>query len=113
MTAMQKLENLGYRFRLEGDRVLVQHFGTAPEEASALLEALDREEVRRTLQDRAAGFSVAPDGVLWAYGDDVLPTARKLRAALDTGDLWDVRVIYHRKTWAAEFHFQSADWRLP
>ncbi len=112
MSKMQDLERMGYRFRLEGARVLVEHFGTPPEGAAALLKLLDREEVRQALQDRAAGFSVAPDGIIWAYGEDVPMMGQKIKRALDSGELWSVQVVYHKSAGAVEFHFQPAEWQL-
>lgn len=111
---MQKLESLGYRFRLEGDRVLMRHYGSGEpsQEAKALIAKLNKEEVRQALLDRAAGFSEAQDGVLWAYGDDVLPAARKIKAAEEAGEIWATKVCYHSETGAAEFHFQPAEWRM-
>lgn len=109
---MQELEKMGYRFRLDGERVTVRHYGIPPPEAARLLEKLDKEKVKRILKDRQNGFSEAPDGVLWAFGDDVLPTAKRIKRAMETGELWDVRVIYHRKTDSAEFHFQPEGWTV-
>ncbi|MBR3743151.1 MAG: hypothetical protein IKN04_22300 [Clostridia bacterium] len=111
MSKMLELERMGYRFRLEGNRVLAECFGTPPAEAAALLAGLDREEVKLLLDARAAGFSVAPDGVLWVAGaDDILQAGRELKAALDAGELFSVNVIYHKKTGIAEFRFRPAGW---
>lgn len=112
MNPMLELERMGYRFRLEGDRVLAEHFGTPPAEAAALLAGLDREEVKHLLADRAAGFSVAPDGILWAFGiDDIMRTGERLKMALEAGELFSVNVVYHKQTEAAEFHFQPSEWK--
>ena len=114
MTTMQKLESLGYRFRLDGERVLMRRYGSRepPKEAAALIAKLDKEEVRRALQDRAAGYAEASDGVLWAYGEDVLPVARKVKAAEAAGEIWVCKVKYHTESMSAEFHFQPADWTI-
>ena len=112
MNAMMELEQMGYRFRLDGERVLMRKYGSveAPERAKELLSRLDREEVRRTLQDRAAGFTVAPAGIIWAKGDEIMPMALKIRAALDAGELFDIFVKYSRSADTAEFHFWPAEW---
>lgn len=112
MNAMMELERLGYHFRLDGDRVLMRRYGTGepPEKAQELISKLDREEVRRTLKDRAAGFSVAPAGILWAFGDEIMPAAKKIRKALDSGEIWDVFIRYSKSADSAEFHFWPAEW---
>lgn len=112
MNAMMELEQMGYRFRLDGNRVLMRKYGSAetPERAKELLSRLDREEVRRILQDRAAGFTEAPAGIIWASGNEIMITALKIRAALDSGALWDVFIKYSRSADAAEFHFWPAEW---
>ena len=56
MNAMQQLEGMGYRFKLDGDRVRYTLYGgQAPLEADALLRSLDREFVRSVLESRAKG----------------------------------------------------------
>ena len=112
MTVIMELEQMGYRFRLDGGKVLMRRYGSAepPERAKELISRLDREEVRRTLQDRAEGFSLAPAGIIWAYGDEIMPTARIIKAALDAGDLWDIFIKYSKSADCAEFHFWPAEW---
>lgn len=112
MTAMEELERMGYRFRLNGTKVLMRKYGSeeTTERAKELISGLDREEVKRTLQDRAAGFSAAPAGIIWAYGEEIMPTARKIKAALDSGELWDVFIVYSRSAYSAEFRYWPAEW---
>lgn len=110
MSPMVELERMGYRFRLDGDRVLMRCYGNAPAKAQELIDRLDREEVKRILKDRAAGFSLAPAGIIWAYGDEIMPTAKIIKAALDSGELWDIFVKYSKSADCAEFHFWPAEW---
>ena len=112
MTAMYELEQMGYRFRLDGGKVLMRKYGSAepPERAKELIASLDREQVRNALKDRVAGFSAAPAGIIFASGDEIMPIALQIRAALDSGELWDVFVKYSKSADAAEFHFWPAEW---
>ena len=112
MTAMTQWERMGYRFRLDGEKVMMRRYGSAepPEKAKELLSRLDREEVRRTLKDRAEGFTIAPAGIIWAKGEEIMPTARRIKAALDSGELFDIFVKYSMSQDSAEFHFWPAEW---
>ena len=110
MSPMMRLEQMGYRFRLEGDKVMMRCYGEPPAEAQELINRLDKEQVRRVLHDREAGFSAAPAGIIWAYGDEIMPTAQRIRAALDAGELWDIFVKYSKRADCAEFHFWPAEW---
>lgn len=114
MTAMYELEQMGYRFRLDGERVLMRKYGSAeaPARAKELIAKLDREQVRNALKDRAEGFSVAPAGIIFAKGNEIMPIALKIRAALDSGELWDIFVKYSRSADTAEFHYWPAEWQL-
>lgn len=112
MTAMYELEKMGYRFRLDGEKVLMRKCGSAepPARAKELIAKLDREEVRNALKDRAEGFSVAPAGIIFAKGTEIMPIALKIRAALDAGELWDIFIKYSRSADSAEFHYWPAEW---
>ena len=112
MTPMAELEQMGYRFRLDGDRVLMRRYGSTepPQRAQELIAQLDREQVRQVLKDRAAGFSMAPAGIVWAFGDEILPLGRKIKAALDAGEIWDVFIVYNKSADTAEFRFWPAEW---
>ena len=108
------LEGLRYMVRTEGNGLNVRYQGDDdPPLSTSDLAALLRPrkgEIMRLLQDRAEGKTFVPDGVLVAYGEDVIPLARKIKAALDRGELWDAWVFYSRSVDRAEFRFQPAEW---
>ena len=62
MNAVLALERLGYRFRVDGEKVSARCYGTPPTEAAALLEQVTGEDVRRVLEFRDRGFvDLLPD----------------------------------------------------
>ena len=113
MSNVIELERMGYRFKLEGDRVVVRRYSATepPERAKALLEGLNKEEVKQVLIDRLNGFSEAPGGSLTVQGRWILPIAKKFfKPALDSGELLDVRIIYNKKNDSATFQWWPAEW---
>ena len=112
MNAVIELERMGYRFKLEGDRVVVRRYSATepPERAKELLAGLTKETVKQVLIDRRNGFTVAPAGNLMVQGQQILPVAQKIKAALDTGELWDVQVRYSKKNDSATFFWWPAEW---
>ena len=113
MDVLTALEGMGYEFTANEDKL---HFsfqnGEPPFSVSELVMLLKphKNAILRVLQDRAAGFSRVPDGVLFAFGADIPPLARKIKAAMDNGELWDVRVIYSKSADRAEFRFLPPEW---
>lgn len=112
MNPVIELERMGYRFKLEGDHVVVRRYSAAepPERAKKLLEELNKEQVKQVLIDRQNGFSEAPAGILMVQGQMILPVAKKIKAALDSGELWDVRVRYNKTADSATFQWWPAEW---
>lgn len=99
MTSLERLESLGYRFTLAEDGgVRWQLYGPEPPEGPALLAALDREQVRQALQDRARGFTVVPPQEIRTSGAARYLYMAALKQALEDGALLDVQAVYHRRT---------------
>ena len=79
------LEGMGFRFRMDGDRVTRRCYGTPPPEAAAVLARVTREDVRRVLTDRAAGFTtVCAEALVVRYA----PLVRAAAAAGGRPELW-------------------------
>ena len=56
MNAVLTLERMGYRFRVDGEKVTARHYGKPPPEAAALLAGISAEDVLQVLEDRRRGF---------------------------------------------------------
>lgn len=112
MNAVIELERMGYRFKLDGDRVVVRRYSATepPERAKELLAGLTMEAIEQVLIDRQNGFSEAPAGTLTVQGQQIPPVAKKIKAALDSGELWDVRVKYSKKNDSATFQWWPDEW---
>lgn len=69
--AMNRLENLGYCFRTDGERVRFSLIGTAPPEASALLDIVraDRAAAADYIRQRENGATVIDDGCTYSVFD--------------------------------------------
>lgn len=93
MTDFERLEAMGYRFKLDGERIAYKIYGGSPPPGgAALLKGLDREEVKRILQDRAAGLKASTPAELdqgWPPRLD-LPAEKKsiFRVAYDFCRRW-------------------------
>lgn len=82
MTDFERLESMGYRFKLNGDKVIYSIYGGKPPPGGAeLMQRLDREEVKRILQDRAAGFKVLHPPELDQGWPPVPDISQELKAA--------------------------------
>ena len=107
LNALQQLESIGYRFKLEGDHVRYTLYGgQPPPEADALLRSLDREKVRTLLIAQGMGLHpmepetlVVPWPLRYVY-------LHAIKAALDAGALLNVEVIYHHDAKETEYHLQ-------
>lgn len=101
MTQLAALENQGYHFRLNGDRLMVRRQGGSVDRS--LLDNLDRQAIITALRDRAAGFREEEAQVIErAYGQ-IDGLAQRIRQALDEGTLWDARAHCHRASGRIEF----------
>lgn len=99
MNAMQQLEGMGYRFRLDGNSIRYTLYGGSPPvEAESLLRRLDKDFVRAVLQARRAGcVMVKPQIVRVPWGDRYRYMAM-IYAAKTAGELADVKVTFIRST---------------
>ena len=99
MNAMQQLEGMGYRFKLDGDRVRYTLYGgQAPLEADALLRSLDREFVRSVLESRAKGYETVKPQIVRVPREERCRYLAVIGAAKACGELADVKVTYIRST---------------
>lgn len=93
MTDFERLEAMGYRFKLNGDKVTYSIYGGKPPPGGAeLMQRLDREEVKRILKDRAAGFKALHPPELaqgWPPVADLPPEKKSIfRAAYGFCQRW-------------------------
>ena len=111
MNDLLELEAMGYRFSLTKDgQVRYQLYGPEPPpRAATLLARLNREHVKRSLQDRQQGFiTVAPQEIRapWSKRYEYMQAVKQ---ALDAGVLFDVQVIYVRQTRECIYRIVPAD----
>lgn len=93
--AMNRLENLGYQFRTDGERVRFSLIGTAPPEASALLDIAraDRAAAADYVRQRESGAIVVDDGCTYSVFD-----ALAIGQAVKRGDaVLLAPVIFHKQ----------------
>lgn len=91
--AMHKLEQMGYTFIQNGDTIKAAIIGTAPPEASALLEIVraDRAAAADYIRQRAEGATVTDDGCTYPLLD-----ALAIGQAVRKGDAVLIgKVIFH------------------
>ena len=99
MNAMQQLEGMGYRFKLDGDRVRYTLYGGhPPPEADALLHSLDKDFVRSVLNARAAGCVTIKPQIVRVPWEDRFRYMSMINAAKCAGELADVKVTFIRST---------------
>ena len=98
---LEALENQGYHFRLEGDRLLVRRYGGEIEKG--VLDGMDRQQIVNSLKDRSAGFRIVDEQELIVESADLPVYCAKIKAALADGTLWDARAVYHRNTLRTSF----------
>lgn len=99
MNAMQQLEGMGYRFRLDGDHVRYTLYGGCPPpEADALLHSLDKDFVRSVLNARATGCVTIKPQIVRVPWEDRFRYMSMINAAKRAGELADVKVTFIRST---------------
>ena len=99
MNAMQELENMGYRFHLEGDRVRYERYGgQAPARAAELLAELDRNVVHSVLMARKMGYTTIKPQIVHVLRSDRDRYFAMIKAAYEHGEFADVKVTYIRPT---------------
>lgn len=82
MTDFERLESMGYQFRLDGDRVTYRIYGgDPPPGGETLLQRLDRESVKKILEARAAGYTVGTPQELARGWPPVPDISQELKAA--------------------------------
>lgn len=104
MNELLALEAMGYRFRLDGDRVRYRVVGTPPDAATALLARLDKQQVRQILHAREQGYTTLRPQEIVVSWPDRYRYMHAVKAALDAGALLDVKVTYVRKTRECIYH---------
>lgn len=102
MTQLAQLENQGYHFRLDGDRLFVRHYGRMPD--TSALDGVDRQVIINALRDRAAGFREAPAQEISVEHEQLPAYCAAIKKALDAGELWDARAVYHRASLRTTFY---------
>lgn len=112
MNPVYELERMGYRFRIDGDKVKMRRYGEGepPEGAKELLAQITAAKVKQILLDRENGFSDVPPGCLRAEPGTVLSIAAYFKKALDAGELFDVHVRFEKSTGVATFMYWPAEW---
>ena len=104
MNAMQQLEAMGYRFRLDGERVRYTLYGgEPPREAEELLRSLDRDFVRDILRARERGCITVKPQLVHVPWEERYRYLCAIKAALITGELLSVRVTFVRSTRACVY----------
>lgn len=99
MNAMQQLEGMGYRFKLDGDRIRYTLYGgRPPPEAESLLQSLDKELVRSVLQARAMGCVTVKPQIVRVPWEERCRYLAMIGAAKACGELADVKVTFIRST---------------
>ena len=99
MNAMQQLEGMGYRFKLDGDRVRYTLYGgQPPPEADVLLHSLDRNFVRSVLEARAEGYVTVKPQTGRVPREERCRYLAVIGSAKACGELADVKVTYIRST---------------
>lgn len=97
MNAMQQLEGMGYRFKMDGDRVRYALYGGQPlPEAERLLQSLDRGFVRSVLQARANGCVTVKPQIVRVPWEERFRYQTMIYAAQCAGELADVKVTFIR-----------------
>lgn len=99
LNAMQQLESMGYRFKLDGDSVRYTLYGgQPPPEAKTLLHSLNRDFVHGILQARHAGYTVVKPQIVRVSWEERYRYLVMIHAAQLAGELVDVKVTFIRKT---------------
>lgn len=99
MNAMQQLEGMGYRFKLDGERVRYTLYGTQPpQEAEELLRSLDRDFVKSVLQAREKGYTTIKPQIVHAPWEERYRYMNMIKAAQMAGELLSVKVTFVRST---------------
>lgn len=99
MNALEQLERMGYRFRLEGESVRYSLYGgNPPPEAEALLKSLDKNFARDMLTARAKGYQIVQPDVIRVPWPQRYRYMGMIRAAQLCGELADVKVTFIRST---------------
>lgn len=97
-----EMEKHGYRFSLDGDAVKVRRYGAKMDHS--LLDTLDRQAIINALRDRAAGFREAPAQEITVEHGQLPAYCEAIKKALDAGELWDARAVYHRASMRTTFY---------
>lgn len=99
MNAMQELENMGFRFRMDGDRIRYELYGgQAPPRAAELLATLDRAFVCSVLMARKAGYTVVKPQIVHVPRADRDRYFAMIAMAHANKEFADVKVTYIRPT---------------
>lgn len=99
LETLERLEKMGYRFRLEGNSILYALYGGAPPpQAAALLKSLDKDAVRTVLLAREKGCATVKPDVIRVPWPQRYRYMGMIRAAQLCGELADVKVTFIRST---------------
>lgn len=105
--AMNRLENLGYQFRADGDRVLFSLIGEPPPEASALLDIVraDRAAAADYVRQRENGATVIDDGCTYSVFDALAIGQAVRRGAA----VLLAPVVFHKQALTVSVYWQPVE----